>query len=128
MRKHIYRFFLKEFLKLFKCLASSGIHTVSGWLDILFKALNQERRRRKERIPTRFVSAPSVVAILPLFIDIWYEVFFIKFYIIMSKSTNIHRPYVCDPLGPYLSLVNNSIDQITTYWLTLINYPHQHID
>ena len=46
---------LKEFLKLFKCLASSGIHTVSGWLDLFFKALHQERKRRKERIPTRLV-------------------------------------------------------------------------
>ena len=54
--------------------------------------------------------------------------FFIKTYIIMSISTNIHRPYVCDPLGPYISLVNNSIDQITPYWLTLINYQHQDID
>ena len=46
----------------------------------------------------------------------------------MFISTNIHRPYVCDPLGLYISLVNNSMDQITPYWLTLINYPHQHID
>ena len=44
---------LKEFLKLFKCLASSGTHMVSGLLDLLFKALQQERKRRKERIPTR---------------------------------------------------------------------------
>ena len=46
----------------------------------------------------------------------------------MSISTNINRPYVCDPLGLYLSLVNNSIDQITLYWSTLINYQHPHID
>ena len=46
----------------------------------------------------------------------------------MSISTNIHKPYVCDPLGPYISLVNNSIDQITPYWSTLINYPYPHID
>ena len=66
---------LKEFLNLFKCLASSGIHTVSGWLDLLFKALHQERKRRKEIIPTRLAWAPLVVIVLPLFIDIWYEVF-----------------------------------------------------
>ena len=54
--------------------------------------------------------------------------FFIKTLIIMYVSTNIHRPYVCDPLGPYISLVNNSIDQITPYWSTLINYLHRHID
>ena len=119
---------LKEFLKLFKCLASSDIHTVSGWLDLLFKALHQERKRRKERIPTRLAWVPSVLVALPLFIDIWNEVFFIKTLIIMSISTNIHRPSVCDPLGPYISLVHNSIDQITSYCSTLINYPHPHID
>ena len=54
--------------------------------------------------------------------------FFIKTLIIMSISTNIHRPCVCDPLGLYISLVNNSIDQITPYWLTIINYPHQLIE
>ena len=66
---------LKEFLKLFKCIASSGIYMVSGWLDLFFKALYQERKRRKEKIPTMLAWAPSVVVILPLFIDIWYECF-----------------------------------------------------
>ena len=47
--------------------------------------------------------------------------FFIKTVIIMFLSTNIYRPYVCDPLVPYISLVNNSIDQITPYFSTLIN-------
>ena len=46
----------------------------------------------------------------------------------MSISTKIHRPYVCDPVGPYISLVNNPIDQLTPYWSTLINYPYPHID
>ena len=32
----------------------------------------------------------------------------------MSISTNIHRPYEYDPLDPYISLVNNSIDQMIT--------------
>ena len=54
--------------------------------------------------------------------------FFIKALIVMSISINIHRPYVCDPIGPYISLVTNPIDPITPYWLTLINYLHQHID
>ena len=66
---------LKEFLKLFKCLASSGIHTVSGWLDLLFKALHQERKRIKERNLTRLAWAPLVAVVLPLFIDMCYEVF-----------------------------------------------------
>ena len=46
----------------------------------------------------------------------------------MSISTKIYRPYVCDPLGSYISLVNNSIDLIMPYWLRFINYLHQHID
>ena len=56
--KHTYRIFLKEFLKLFKCLASSDIHMISRWLDLLFKALHQERKKRKEKIPTRIAWAP----------------------------------------------------------------------
>ena len=51
-------------------------------------------------------------------------IFFIKTLIIMSISNNIYRPYVCDPLGLYISLVNTSIDQIIPYWSTLITYPH----
>ena len=66
---------LKEFLKLFKCLTSSGIYMVSGWLDLLFKPLHHERKRRNERILTRLAWAPPIVVVLPLFIDIWYEVF-----------------------------------------------------
>ena len=42
----------------------------------------------------------------------------------MYISTNIHRPYVYDPLGSYILLDNNSIEQITSYFSTLINYPH----
>ena len=29
--------------------------------------------------------------------------FFIKTLIIMFISTDIYRPYVCDPIGPYLT-------------------------
>ena len=41
--------------------------------------------------------------------------FFLKTPSIMSISTNIHRPYACDPLGPYIILVINSIDPIQPY-------------
>ena len=44
MYEKIYNVYLKEFLKLFKCLASSGVFTISGWLDLLFKALEQEKK------------------------------------------------------------------------------------
>ena len=53
--------------------------------------------------------------------------FFIKTLIIMSKSINIYEPYMYDPLGLYISLVNNSMDTIILYWSTFINYLHQHI-
>ena len=56
-----------------------------------------------------------------------YEIFR-KTLIILSISTNIYRPYTCDPLGSYISLVYNSIDQIISYWSNFINYLYQHID
>ena len=43
----------------------------------------------------------------PLFLDIRYVNFSKKILKIMSLSTNIHCDYMCDPLGPYISLVNN---------------------
>ena len=64
---------------------------------------------------------------LPIYGHLVYR-FFIKTLIIMSICSNIHRPYVCDPLGPYISIVSNSIYQITSYWSTLVSYPHQHLD
>ena len=70
MRKYTYRVPLNEFIKLFQRLASSDIHTVSRWFDLLFKAIHQERKRRKERILTRLAWASLVVVVLPLFIDI----------------------------------------------------------
>ena len=54
--------------------------------------------------------------------------FFIKILIIMTVLADIHRPYVCDHLAPYISLVNNSIDPITPYWSTFIIYSHITID
>ena len=38
---------------------------------------------------------------------------------IMSIVIDAHKPYVCDPLGQYISLVNNSINLIT-----LIDQPY----
>ena len=94
MKKYTYRVPFKEFLKLFKCLASNGIYTISRLLDLLFKSLHQERMRTKERILTRLAWASQVVVIPPLFIDILYVDFSLEPLIIMSISTNIFRPYV----------------------------------
>ena len=41
--------------------------------------------------------------------------FFIKTLIIIFISTNISKSYACEPLGPYMSSVDNSIDPITSY-------------
>ena len=50
--------FLEELLKLFKCLAPSNIHTISKWLDLLFKTLHQEIKRKNKIILTRLAWAP----------------------------------------------------------------------
>ena len=55
---------LKEFLKLLKCLASSDMHTITQYLGLLFKALHQESKRRKERILTRLVWGVDMVVLL----------------------------------------------------------------
>ena len=52
---------------------------------------------------------------------------FIKSIIVMSRFAKVHRPYGCDPLSLYISLVNNSIHPIISYWSTFINYIHQYI-
>ena len=93
---------LKEFLKLFNCLASSSIHTVSGWLDLLFKSLHQEIKRREERILTRLAWVPPIVVVLPPIYRHLVWGFFIKTLIIVSICTNIHRPYVCDLMSRFL--------------------------
>ena len=51
MRKYSYKVDLNELLKLFKCLPSSGIHMILGWLALLFNAFHQEIKIRKKRIP-----------------------------------------------------------------------------
>ena len=115
MRKHNYRVSLKEFLKLLKSLASSGIHMIFGWLDLLFNALYQERKRKKgENFHKTFMGTLSCCHSPFIYTNFLYK-FFIKSLIIMSISTNIQRPYVCDPLGLYISIVNNSIGPITPY-------------
>ena len=39
-------------------------------------------------------------------------IIFTKTFIIMSISIDIRWCYVCDPLGPYISLINNSTNPI----------------
>ena len=69
---------LKELLILFKNLASSGIHKITEWLDLLFKAFYQERKKRKERVIRRLACETLVLVVLSLFKENWYAVFSLK--------------------------------------------------
>ena len=62
----------------------------------------------------------------PYFRHFIFEIF-IKTLIIMHISINIHIPYVCDPLGSYISLINNYINTITSYRSNFISYLRQKI-
>ena len=53
----------------------------------------QERKKRKERILTRIVWAPSILIILSLFIDIWYVNF------------SLDLLYLCLYLPTYINLM-----------------------
>ena len=123
MRKYTYKVLLREFLKLFKCLASSGIHTIFVLFDLLFKALDQETKRKKEENYHKASMGTLNCGRSPPIYRHLVCKFFIKTLIIMSISNNIYKPYVCDPLGLYISLVDNSRGLITSYCSTLIYYP-----
>ena len=113
MRNHTYKVFFKEFLKLFKFLASNGIY--------IFKfgsPLQSCSPREKEKKLENSHKACRGTLICGRSLSIYrYLVcrIFIKTLIIMSISIKIYRPFVSDPFGPYISLVNNSIDPITLY-------------
>ena len=67
----------------------------------------------------------SIMVVLPLFIDFGNVKFFTKTLTIMSISTDVYSPYVCDPLGPYITQVNDSINPITLigpYQLNISTY------
>ena len=67
---------MKEFLNLFKRLTSNGIHVIAKHLDLLFNALTQVRKRRKERVLHKVCrNTLGGVIILILFIDFGYVKF-----------------------------------------------------
>ena len=112
---------MKELLKLFKSISSSDIHMIDGWLNLLFiqSSSLRKKEKKKENSNKTCMGTLSYGRSLSIYKNLVCG-HFIQTIIIMSISTNIHRTYVCDPLGPYISLVNNSIDPITPYWSTLI--------
>ena len=60
------------------------------------------------------------IMVIPPLLDFGNIKFSQKTLSIMSIFTDVHWPYVCDPLGLYIFLVNDSIDPIT-----LISLPYQ---
>ena len=80
----------------------------------LQSSLPREQEKKDENSIKACMGTLSYDRSPPIYIYLVYR-FFIKTLIIVYISTNIYRPYVYDPLGPYISLVNNSIDQITHY-------------
>ena len=127
MRKHVLKVSLKEFLKLLKYLASSSINTIS----VVRSPLQSSSSREKDKIGESFHKACmgtfSSNRSPPINRHLVCK-FFMKTLIIMSISIKIYRPYVCDPLDLYISLVNNYKYPIIPYCSTFIYYLHQHID
>ena len=82
-------------------------------IDLLLNALHQEKKGEnfyKACIGTLSYSYSSLI-----YRHLVCEIF-TKTIIITSLSSNIHRLYVCDPLGPYILLVNNSIETLILNW------------
>ena len=100
--------------------------SLDSWISSS-KLFTREKDKKEENLEKAYMSTLGCGRFPPIY---RYLVcgFFIRTFILMFIFTNIHRPYVYDHLGPYISLINTFIDQITPYWSTLINYPHQHID
>ena len=115
-----------EFLKLFKCLASSSIHDLHIVGSPLQSSSLIDKEKKIKNSHKACMGTMSCGHSPPIYRHLVCK-FFIKTLIIKYISTNIYRPYVCDPLSSYISLFNNSINQVIPYWSTLINYPHPHI-
>ena len=88
---------------------------IFGWLDILFKALHPREKENKGENYHKTCMGTLSCRHSPLIYKLLVYKFFIKTLTIMSISTNIDIPYLCDPLGPYISLVNKYIDPIRTH-------------
>ena len=101
---------LKDFLKLFNCLASNGIHMIIGWLYLIFNYIHQERKRIKTIVSNKIRMVTLRCGCSPIIYRHWVCELFIKNLKIISISTNICKLYVCVPLGPYILIVNNFID------------------
>ena len=52
--------------------------------------------------------------------EMFYVLICFNSHVIISR--NFMLSLMCDPLGPYISLINIYIDSITSYWLKFINY------
>ena len=89
-------------------------------------SLSSEKGKKEESFHKVFMGTFSCCYCLPIFRHRVFK-FFTKPLSVLSISTKyVQRPFVCDPLGPNIFLVNNSIDPII-YIVNLINHFYQHI-
>ena len=94
------------------------------WSNLFFKALHPDRKEKKgENSHRACVGTLSCDRSPPIY---RHSIFLIKTVIIIFISTNIYRPYVCDPQGPYILLVNNFIYPKIPYSSIFIYYLYYH--
>ena len=83
----------------------------------------REKEKKRDNFPKASVGTLSCGHFLLIYRNLVYELFTMTL-IIIYISTNIDRPYMCDHLGPYISLVYKSVDPMIPYWSIFINYLH----
>ena len=113
-----------EFLKLLRCSTSNSIHIITRRLDFFFIALHKEIKRKNRRVSNNVCIGILVRG--PPLIDKHWSINFSQTLQNMSIFNNIYQSYVCDPLGLYILLFDNSIDPTTLisqlYQLTISPY------
>ena len=98
-----------------------------GWIS-LQSSSPREKEKKWDNSHKACMGTLSCGRSSPIYRYLVCRFFIKKSLIIMYISNNMDRPYVCDPLGPYISLFKKFIDQITSYCTTLLNYLNQHLD
>ena len=82
--------------------------------DLLFKVFTNREREEMREFSQGLYEHLELWSLSPTYKNLVCQ-FFTKNLIIVSISSSIYVSYVCDLLGLYILLVNNSIDPKTTY-------------
>ena len=91
MRKYTYMVHFKEFLKLFKYLASSGIHAIARLVGSPLRCSStREKEKKGKNSHKAFMGILSSCRSPPIDRD-WVCELFTKTFIIMFISTNVQR-------------------------------------